>query len=139
MIISQFDDDESEFLVGFFKFGKIFQSYNRDKGGEDAFDQLVESNTCRQKIMRWILDVLFFMVYAACQNAFFINCFEQKIFEVKIAEEKRNKAYQLEILGTSLINDNANMRYQQTKSRNFKHTKLSVLAALNKIIPSIIF
>ena len=50
----------------------IVLDYNSTKGAVDAFDQMVKGYTCARGTRRWPMRLFFFVVDAACLNAFVI-------------------------------------------------------------------
>jgi hypothetical protein len=56
--------------------------YNATKGAVDAFDQCISYYTCARQTRRWPMRLFFFLIDAACYNAFVIW---------KLTSEKPNK------------------------------------------------
>ena len=65
--------------------------YNRNKGGVDAFDQLLENNTVRRKTNRWPKSIFYFMIDATVQNSFSATLFQIEKSGKKINDRKRLK------------------------------------------------
>ena len=49
---------------------EIINYHNQNKGGVDAIDQLLGNDSVRSKTNRWMVNVFYFMIDAAVQNAF---------------------------------------------------------------------
>ena len=70
---------------------EIIHFYNRNKGGVDAFDQLLENNTVRRKTNRWPKSIFYFMIDATVQNSFSATLFQIEKYVKKINDLKRLK------------------------------------------------
>jgi hypothetical protein len=51
---------------------KIIIDYNKNKGGVDTLDHLIENFTCRRRTNRWTVNCFFYMLDVAACNSFFL-------------------------------------------------------------------
>ncbi len=57
---------------------EIIMTYNKNKGGVDTFDHMVEINTCRRKNQICPFNVFMFILDCASQNAFSLSLMKKK-------------------------------------------------------------
>jgi hypothetical protein len=91
-------------------------TYNKNKGGVDTFDHMVEINTCRRKTQRWPFNVFMFILDCASQNAFSLSLMKKKDeFDLT-----RVKQQSLQKLAFYLINYNVVDRMQKANDTDFR-------------------
>ena len=116
---------------------EIINFYNRNKGGVDSFDQLLENNTVRRKTHRWTMNIFYFLIDASTQNAFALKLLYLEQIGKRVIDRERLKQNELEILVKNLITPNAKERYNLFKLSNFKHVKSYVLEQIRILIPEL--
>ena len=99
---------------------EIIMDYNKNKGGVDTFDHLVELNTCRRKTIKWTLNAFMYVIDCATQNAFALTCMKKKANQ-EVFSKLRLKSELLVKLSKALINPNIEKRGEQAAVQNYKH------------------
>ena len=85
----------------------IINHYNQNKAGVDTLDQIMETNSVRRKTHRWTLNMFFFILDSASQNAASLTLVQKSKENLRIHDKFRFRQNELEKLVVSLISPNA--------------------------------
>ena len=89
--------------------------YNKNKGGVDTVDHLVENFSCRRKTNRWTFNVMLYLLDIAAHNAFCLF----KILNPDQTSRGKDRRLALEKLATSLIKPLIESRVRLSSVNNF--------------------
>ena len=115
----------------------IINHYNQNKAGVDTLDQIMETNSVRRKTHRWTLNMFFFILDSALQNAASLTLVQKSKENLRIHDKFRFRKNKLEKLVVSLISPNALDRYIKFSQVNFKNIHTSILDEIKKLIPDV--
>ncbi len=95
---------------------EIIMHYNRNKGGIDTADKMIEKFTCRRKTKRWTFNVFCYILDIAMLNTSI--CFKQMFGLVKSTDQRVRKIT-IEALSVALIKPLINERIQIASQQRY--------------------
>jgi hypothetical protein len=116
---------------------EMINFYNRNKWPVDAYDQKAEDKSCRRKTHRWTVNVFYFLVDCAAQNAASLSLFQRENESIIVRDRLRFRQNELEILANSLLSPNALDRYKKFAQNNLKNVHKTTLDEIKKLIPNV--
>ena len=87
----------------------VIFGYNKNKGGVDTLDQLINNFTTRRKVCRWTVDGFYYLLDVAAYNSFVL--FRERNPQIFEKNKERQRRIFLESLAISLIEPQVIFRY----------------------------
>ena len=109
---------------------EMIMTYNKSKGGTDAFDQKCHTYTTARGTRRWPLKFFFNMLDQAGINAFVL-------YNLNAANEKLNRCQFLKKLGFCLVESHLRRRLESQSLRLDLRKRIENFLGVTKILPTV--